>query len=181
MAPCSFCHRVLAHVALFCVKIFHPFDNFEPTDLLDSNYFISFGKSFHTQLTRSSYPTMKLLVKMYLFVALNSFKCKLFWMVIYFKIFLCKSYREERHLFWPFSGLHWSEWSESRSVISDSLWPHGLLSTWNSPGHNAGVDTSYHLHGIWFFTSWATREALGLYLKTLLMFIRNWICIFGST
>ena len=99
MAPCSFCHRVLGHVALFCVEIFHLFDKFEPTDLLDSNYFISFGKSFHTQLTRSSYPTMKLLVNMYFFVALNSFKCELFCMVIYFKIFLCSSHREERRLF----------------------------------------------------------------------------------
>ena len=71
MAPCSFCHRVFAHVILFCVEIFHPFDKFEPIDLLNLNYFISFGKSFHTQLTRSSYPTIKLLVNMYLSVALT--------------------------------------------------------------------------------------------------------------
>ena len=29
--------------------------------------------------------------------------------------------------------------SESRSVMSDSLRPHGLYSPWNSPGQNAGV------------------------------------------
>ena len=29
--------------------------------------------------------------------------------------------------------------SESRSVMSDSLQPHGLYSTWNSPGQNTGV------------------------------------------
>ena len=29
--------------------------------------------------------------------------------------------------------------SESRSVVSDSLWPHGLYSPWNSPGQNTGV------------------------------------------
>ena len=29
--------------------------------------------------------------------------------------------------------------SESRSVISDSLRPHGLYSPWNSPGRNTGV------------------------------------------
>ena len=29
--------------------------------------------------------------------------------------------------------------SESRSVTSDSLWPHGLYSAWNSPGQNTGV------------------------------------------
>ena len=30
-------------------------------------------------------------------------------------------------------------WSESCSVVSDSLWPHGLYSPWNSPGQNTGV------------------------------------------
>ena len=29
--------------------------------------------------------------------------------------------------------------SESRSVISDALWPHGLYSPWNSPDQNTGV------------------------------------------
>ena len=29
--------------------------------------------------------------------------------------------------------------SESPSVVSDSLWPHGLYSPWNSPGQNTGV------------------------------------------
>ena len=34
----------------------------------------------------------------------------------------------------------------SRSVVSDSLWPHGLRPTrllclWDSPGKNTGVDT----------------------------------------
>ena len=32
------------------------------------------------------------------------------------------------------------EWvSESRSVVSESLWCHGLYSPWNSPGQNTGV------------------------------------------
>ena len=29
--------------------------------------------------------------------------------------------------------------SEDRSAVSDSLWPHGLYSLWNSPGQNIGV------------------------------------------
>ena len=29
--------------------------------------------------------------------------------------------------------------SESISVVSDSLWPHGLYSPWDSPGQNTGV------------------------------------------
>ena len=64
------------------------------------------------------------------------------------------------------------KWSESSSVMSDSLWPHGLHSPWNSPGQNTGVchhpllqgisqsrDQTQvsHIAGI-FFTSWATRE-----------------------
>ena len=31
------------------------------------------------------------------------------------------------------------KWSESHSVVSDSLWSHGLYSPWNSPGKNTGV------------------------------------------
>ena len=61
----------------------------------------------------------------------------------------------------------------SRSVLSDSLWPHGLHSPWNSPGQNAGVGSlsfsrgsSWPRNRTWvsciagrFFTSWAIREA----------------------
>ena len=38
--------------------------------------------------------------------------------------------------------------SESPSVVSDSLQPHGLYSPWNSPGQNTGVDNLSLLHGI---------------------------------
>ena len=38
--------------------------------------------------------------------------------------------------------------SESRSVVSDSLWPHGLYSSWNSPGQNTGVGSLSLLQGI---------------------------------
>ena len=64
--------------------------------------------------------------------------------------------------------------SESCSVLSSSLPPHGLNSPWNSPGQNTGVvgavplsTVSYqprdqtqvsHIAGR-FFTRWATREA----------------------
>ena len=41
----------------------------------------------------------------------------------------------------------WSE-SESRSVMSDSLRPHGLHSPWNSPGQNTGVGSLSLLQGI---------------------------------
>ena len=38
--------------------------------------------------------------------------------------------------------------SESRSVASDSLRPHGLYSPWNSPGQNTGVGSCSLLQGI---------------------------------
>ena len=38
--------------------------------------------------------------------------------------------------------------SESRSVVSDSLWPRGLYSPWNSPGQNTGVVSLSLLQGI---------------------------------
>ena len=34
------------------------------------------------------------------------------------------------------------------SVVSDSLWPHGLYSPWNSPGQNTGVGSLSLLQGI---------------------------------
>ena len=38
--------------------------------------------------------------------------------------------------------------NESRSVVSDSLRPHGLYSPWNSPGQNTGVGSCSLLQGI---------------------------------
>ena len=40
------------------------------------------------------------------------------------------------------------KWSESLSVVSSSLWLHGLYSPWNSPGQNTGVDHLSLLQGI---------------------------------
>ena len=67
--------------------------------------------------------------------------------------------------------LHKSE-SESLSVVSDSLQPHGLKSPRNSPGQNTGVGSHSLLQEVFptqgsnpglphcrqIFTSWATRE-----------------------
>ena len=39
-------------------------------------------------------------------------------------------------------------WSESCSVVSNSLQPHGLYSPWNSPEQNIGVGSLYLLQGI---------------------------------
>ena len=59
--------------------------------------------------------------------------------------------------------------SESCSVVSHSLRPHGLNSPWNSPSQNTGVSSPFLLQGIFptqvfhiagrFFISWPTREA----------------------
>ena len=40
------------------------------------------------------------------------------------------------------------EWSESHSVMSDSLGPHGLFHAWNSPGQNTGRGSLSLLQGI---------------------------------
>ena len=67
--------------------------------------------------------------------------------------------------------------SESCSVMSDSLQPHGLYSPWNSPGQNTGVGSLPFSRGSsqprdWtqvsciagrFFTNWAIREALHIW------------------
>ena len=37
--------------------------------------------------------------------------------------------------------------TESCSVVSDSLQPHGLHSPWNSPGQNTGVGSHYLFQG----------------------------------
>ena len=52
--------------------------------------------------------------------------------------------------------LNWvSEWvSGSRSVVSDSLRPHGLYSPWNSPGQNTGVGSLSLLQGIFPTQGW---------------------------
>ena len=48
----------------------------------------------------------------------------------------------------------WERESESCSVVSDSLQPHGLYSPWNSPGQNTGVGSLSLLQGI-FPTQWS--------------------------
>ena len=47
----------------------------------------------------------------------------------------------------------WGKWNCSHSVVSDSLWPHGLqparlLCPWKSPGKNTGVGYHSLLQGI---------------------------------
>ena len=44
--------------------------------------------------------------------------------------------------------LHMTSESERRSLVSDSLRPHGLYSPWNSPGQNTGVGSLFLLQGI---------------------------------
>ena len=45
------------------------------------------------------------------------------------------------HCRWILYQLSYQSQSESRSVVSDSLWPHRPYSSWNSPGQNTGVDS----------------------------------------
>ena len=45
-------------------------------------------------------------------------------------------------------SLYKTVWSDSGSVVSNSLWPCGLYSPWNSPGQNTGVGSLSLLQGI---------------------------------
>ena len=56
--------------------------------------------------------------------------------------------------------------SESRSVVSDSLRPHGLYSPWNSPGQNTGVGSLSLLQGI-FLTQGIEPRSLALQADSL--------------
>ena len=72
----------------------------------------------------------------------------------------------------PLNSWDNSEWSESHSVMLDSLRLHGLYSPWNSPGQNTGVGSCSLLQGSSqprdrtqvsciegrFFTNWAIRD-----------------------
>ena len=87
------------------------------------------------------------------------------------------------------------KWSESRSAVSDSLWPHGVYSPWNSPGQNTGVGSHCfsrvsshprdwtqvsHIAGA-FFTRWATREAqTSLRLSSIFFHSSSFILLFSS-
>ena len=55
--------------------------------------------------------------------------------------------------------------SESWSVTSYSLWPHGLYSPWNSPGQNTGVGCLSFLQGI--FPLQGSNPGLPHYRQTL--------------
>ena len=54
---------------------------------------------------------------------------------------------------WEAHDGHESE-SESRSVLCDSLWSHGLYSPWNSPSQNPGVGSLSRLQGIFHPRDW---------------------------
>ena len=62
---------------------------------------------------------------------------------IYMHIYLSMDHKKEpkKHLFQAIE-------SESHSVMSNSLRPHGLYSPWNFPGQNTGVDSLSLLQGI---------------------------------
>ena len=55
--------------------------------------------------------------------------------------------------------------SESRSVMFDSLQPHGLYSPWNSPGQNTGVGSLSLLEQI--FPTWELNQGLLLCRRIL--------------
>jgi len=64
------------------------------------------------------------------------------------KSFIAKNAKHHLSLQWIVIFLLVESESESLSVVSNSLWPHGLYSPWNSPGQNTGVGSLSLLQGI---------------------------------
>ena len=65
------------------------------------------------------------------------------WHMDYFELKTIKAQRtQEESLIFPPNCLSEVKWSESHSVVSDSLRPYGLNSPWNSPGKNTWVASS---------------------------------------
>ena len=64
--------------------------------------------------------------------------------------------------------------SESLSVMSDSMRPHGLYSPWNSTGHRTGVGSHSLLPGI--FPTQASNRGL-LHCRWI---ITNWVSLSGT-
>ena len=87
-------------------------------------------------------------------------------------------------------------WSESRLVVSDSLWPHGLSSLWNSPGQNTGVvaypfssgssqprdQTGVSCIAGRFFTGWTMKELLLVlvYWRVCMCLNHQWVLNFAK-
>ena len=62
--------------------------------------------------------------------------------------YVCAGCEYTTNLFTCFISYSEVKESESHSVVSDSLWSHGLYSLWNSPGQNIGVGRLSLLQGI---------------------------------
>ena len=62
--------------------------------------------------------------------------------------------------------------SESRSVVSSALWPHGLYSPRNSPGQNTGVGSCSLLKGI--FPTQGSKPGL-LHCGWILYQLSHWV------
>ena len=80
------------------------------------------------------------------------------------------------------SGKPFESESESCSVVSESLWPHGLYSPWNSLGQNTGVGSLSLLQGI-FPTKPKNTELGNLSLLQWIFLTRNQTgiaCIVGG-
>ena len=71
-----------------------------------------------------------------------------------------------------YTTLHGLKWSESHSVVSDSLRHHGLYSPWNSPGQNTGVGSLSLLQGI--FPIQGSNPGLPHYRRLVYQLSHKW-------
>ena len=75
------------------------------------------------------------------------------------------SHCSKHTLYWHINTIHilysHIKVCESHSVVSDSLWPHGLYNPWNSPGHNTGVGSrSVLLSRLWIYPTQGSNPGL---------------------
>ena len=75
------------------------------------------------------------------------------------QVYAPTSNAEEAEVEWFYEDLQDVLESESHSVMSDSVRPHGLYNPWNSPGQNTGVGSLSLLQGI-FLTQESTGSLL---------------------
>ena len=71
---------------------------------------------------------------------------------------------------------HVLKWTESRSVVSNSLRPHGLYSPWNSPDQNTGVGSLSLLQ--WIFPTQESNWSL-LHCRQILYQLSYVSCLNG--
>ena len=121
----------------FCDGLFTPFIFFGPSFKLYNIYWLMYAVEFLQWIFHFSYCTSSVIVQFQIFyLALFLSFLYLYWYSLYFLLIL-----------FTWFPLVLCE-TESCSVVSNSLRPHGLYSPWNFLGQNTGMGNLSLLQGI---------------------------------